>query len=78
MKSLELQLMDIELSGELLFGRGKSVIRDNQNDIIDIGKFIAIYKKINSQWVLYTDIFNSSPETRSPIAEPDYLILKQK
>lgn len=78
MKSLELQLMDIELSGELLFGRGKSVIRDDQNEIIDIGKFIAIYKKINNQWVLYTDIWNSSLETRSPMAEPDYLILKQE
>ena len=70
--------MDIELSGELLFGRGKSVIRDDQNEIIDIGKFIAMYKKINNQWVLYTDIFNSSLETRSPIAVPDYLILKQE
>jgi hypothetical protein len=47
MKSLELQLMDIELSGVLLFGRGKSVIRDNQNDIIDIEKFIAIYKTMS-------------------------------
>ena len=78
MHSLELQLMDVESSGDLLFGRGKYTMKNNQNEFLDIGKFVAIYKKVNQKWVLYTDIFNSSLETRSPIAVPDYLIPDNK
>lgn len=75
MHSVELQLMDIELSGSQLNARGKYVMRDKQGKYLDIGKFIALYRKEKDKWTLYTDIFNSSLETRSPIEEPDYLIL---
>lgn len=73
MHSVELQLMDLEISGDLLNARGKYVMRNRQKEYIDIGKFVAIYKRENNKWVLHTDIFNSSLETRSPIEEPDYL-----
>ena len=73
MQSVELQLMDIEFSSELLNARGKYVMRDKQNKYLDIGKFTATYKKVKNKWVLQSDIFNSSLETWSPIQEPDYL-----
>ncbi len=78
MHSLELQLMDIEFSNELLNARGKYVMRDKDDKYLDIGKFTATYKKVQNKWVLQTDIFNSSLETWSPIQEPDYLILDKK
>lgn len=78
MHTMELQLIDLEISGDLLNGRGKYIMSDQQDEIIDIGKFIAIYRKEENQWVLQTDIFNSSMETRSPIEVPDYLMLQKE
>ncbi len=78
MNSIELQLMDIEISGELLIAKGKYQMNNRQNEIIDIGKFIAMYRKEKNAWVLQTDMFNSSLETRSLIEIPDYLVLKKE
>jgi proline iminopeptidase len=78
MHSIELQFIDLEQSGDKLIARGKYVMSSKQNKIIDIGKFIAIYKKEKNKWRLQTDMFNTSMETRSPIEVPDYLTLPNK
>jgi ketosteroid isomerase-like protein len=75
MHTIELQFIDLEQSGDKLIARGKYVMNNKQDEIIDIGKFIAIYKKENNQWRLQTDMFNTSMETRSPLEVPDYLTL---
>ena len=75
MHTMELQLIDLEQSGDKLIARGKYVMNNTQDEIIDIGKFIAIYKKEKNTWRLQTDMFNTSMETRSPIEVPDYLSL---
>ena len=74
MHSIELQFIDLEQSGDKLFAKGKYVMYNKPGEIIDIGKFIAIYRKEKNSWRLQTDIFNTSMETRSPIEVPDYLI----
>lgn len=76
MKSIELQLIDVRINGQQLTAKGKYVMYDKNNDILDIGKFIALYLKEHNTWRLNTDIFNSSMETRSPIEVPDYLKLQ--
>lgn len=73
MQSIELQFIDLEQSGDKLIVRGKYVMNNKLEEIIDIGKFMAIYKKENNQWRLQTDMFNTSMETRSPAEVPDYL-----
>lgn len=78
MHTIELQLMDLEASGDLLVARGKYVMRDTTKEFLDIGKFVALYRKEDDKWLLQTDIFNSSLETRSPISEPDYLMLDKQ
>ena len=75
MHTFELQFIDLEQSGDKLIARGKYVMNDNQDEIIDIGKFMAIYKKEKNKWRLQTDMFNTSMETRSPLEVPDYLTL---
>ena len=37
-------------------------MNNKQDEIIDIGKFLAIYKKENNKWGLQTDMFNTSME----------------
>jgi hypothetical protein len=77
MHSLQLQLVDIEISGDLLIANGKYMMRNAQKEILDLGKFLAIYRTEQSEWRLQTDMFNSSLETRSPIEVPDYLTLRE-
>jgi ketosteroid isomerase-like protein len=45
MKEIDLKLMDLEYSGDLLIAKGKYVMTDKEKAILDIGKFIAIYRK---------------------------------
>lgn len=78
MHSLNLQLIDLELSGDLLIARGKYAMSNQQNEILDLGKFMATYRKEKNQWQLQTDMFNSSLETRSPLEIPDYLTLPKE
>lgn len=73
MHFLQLHLVDLEVSGDLLIAHGKYTMSNKDNEILDIGKFIAIYRKENNQWRLQTDMFNSNLETRSPLEIPDYL-----
>jgi hypothetical protein len=53
-------------------------MRNLQDEILDLGKFMAIYRNENNQWKLQTDMFNSSFETRSPLEIPDYLMLHKE
>ncbi len=78
MHSIELQLMDLTINGNQLTAFGKYAMSNSNNGLIDIGKFIALYRKENKQWHLYTDMFNSSLETRSPVEIPDYLTILKK
>ena len=75
MHTIELQFIDLEQSGDKLIARGKYVMNNKQNEIIDIGKFMAVYTKEKNKWRLQTDMFNTSMETRSPVEVPDYLTL---
>jgi ketosteroid isomerase-like protein len=78
MHTLQLQLVDLEFSGDLLIANGKYAMHNQQKEILDVGKFIAIYRKEKNEWRLQTDMFNSSLETRSPIEIPDYLTMKKE
>jgi len=78
MRSFQLHLVDLEVSGDLLIANGKYSMRDQQDEILDLGKFMAIYRRENNEWLLQTDMFNSSMETRSPLEVPDYLTLIKK
>ena len=77
MHTIELQFIDLEQSGDKLIVKGKYMMNNNQDEIIDIGKFMAIYTKEKNKWRLQTDMFNTSMETRSPIEVPDYLTLQK-
>ena len=78
MHSLQLHLVDLEVSGDLLIAHGKYAMRNQQDEILDLGKFMAIYRREKNEWRLQTDMFNSNLETRSPLEIPDYLTLKKE
>ncbi len=40
---------------------------------LDIGKFLAVWKRVDGRWRFDRDVYNSSLETRSVLEVPDYL-----
>ena len=60
--------INLTLSGDNLILNGKNVMNNQQDEIIDIGKFMAIYKKEKNKWRLQTDMFNTSMETHTVTA----------
>jgi ketosteroid isomerase-like protein len=50
----------VEYSGNLGFFVGKYTLYGNENQVINKGKFITLFKNIDGEWKVYRDIFNSS------------------
>jgi proline iminopeptidase len=75
LRTVDLQLVDVEQQGEVVLALGKYTIGGPGGQTIDLGKFLAVYRREGSEWRLYRDVFNSSMETRSPLEVPDYLSL---
>jgi ketosteroid isomerase-like protein len=74
MRELELQLMDLTASGDQLDVVGKYVMYGADGSALDVGKFLAQYRRDGQgRWRLCRDVLNSSMETRSPLEVPDYL-----
>ncbi|MBK6989291.1 MAG: nuclear transport factor 2 family protein [Bacteroidetes bacterium] len=45
---------------DYLIDEGKYYLRYGENDIIDKGKYINIWKKENGDWKIYSNIWNTS------------------
>jgi proline iminopeptidase len=74
MRELELQVMDLTASGGQLDVVGKYVMYGADGSPLDVGKFLAQYRRdAQGRWRLSRDVLNSSMETRSPLEVPDYL-----
>ena len=58
--SVELITWEVEDCGDTAFEVGRVVMRGGDDEIVDDGKFIVIWKKENDGWRLHRDIVNSS------------------
>ena len=59
-KSYQPEILEVEYSGNLGFFVGKYTLYGNENQVINKGKFITVFKNIDGEWRVYRDIFNSS------------------
>ena len=62
---IELEDLEIKVSGNLGYKAGRYRTRGEDGSLIDRGKYIEIWSKIDGNWVLHRDIWNSS---RPPVA----------
>ena len=58
--SIELITWEVEDCGDTAVEVGRVVMRGGDDEILDDGKFIVIWKKENDGWRLHRDIVNSS------------------
>lgn len=58
--SVELITWEVEDCGDTAVEVGRVVMRGDDDEIVDDGKFIVIWKKENDCWRLHRDIVNSN------------------
>ena len=59
-KKAKLEIVEVEGHGDTAIEVSKYTLYGADNQALDNGKYIVIWKKVDEQWKLHRDIFNSS------------------
>jgi ketosteroid isomerase-like protein len=59
-KDLKLNTTDLTGSGDLLAETGTYEVIGHDNQSLDKGKYVVVWKKENGAWKIYRDIFNTN------------------
>ncbi len=71
----ELQTIDLEGDKEQLIEIGKYTLYNKDDSILDIGKYLIVWKRVNNKWLISKDMFNSNMKKPCVLYEwePEYL-----
>jgi len=70
--SAEVTYAETGSDGDLGYKVGTFAIKDSQGKPLDEGKFVELWKRIDGEWKLHRDIYNSSlPLPPNPLSEAD-------
>jgi ketosteroid isomerase-like protein len=56
--TVTLNTVDVESHGAVAHERGTFVMKDASGKVIETGKYLVIWKKVDGQWKLFNDIWN--------------------
>lgn len=61
--------LEVSQSGDLAYeyGINRMVFADPNGDLLDIGKYLAIWKKINNKWLIVALSFTSDAPSPTPL-----------
>jgi uncharacterized protein (TIGR02246 family) len=59
-KTAKLETVDVEQHDDTAIERGKAILGSADGKVLDQCKYMVIWKRVNGQWKLYQDIWNSS------------------
>lgn len=57
---IKLETVETEGSGDIAYEVGSYTLSGRAGRVNDRGKYIVVWKKVDGQWKLYRDIFNSN------------------
>ncbi len=60
MKSASLTTVDVQQAGDIAFEVGTYEMKGGDGKVLDRGKYLVVWKRENTEWKLYRDIWNSS------------------
>lgn len=66
-RSADFQTLDLEGTARRLTEGGRYVLRDGQGEILDMGKYLVIWKKVGGQWKIHRDMFNTTMNVPSEL-----------
>jgi ketosteroid isomerase-like protein len=59
-KNMRLDIQDVSGNGEWMIETGNYEMYGDNNNALDKGKYVAVWKKENGTWKMYRDIWNTS------------------
>lgn len=59
-KKAKLETIEVEGMGNTAYEMGKYTLYGEGDQAVDAGKYVVIWKKVNGQWKLHRDIWNTS------------------
>jgi ketosteroid isomerase-like protein len=59
-KAAKLETIEVEFQGEMAFEVGKYTLLGGNEQVLDTGKYVVIWKNDGSRWQLYRDIWTTS------------------
>jgi ketosteroid isomerase-like protein len=60
MKDLKLTMDDVSGNDEMLAETGQYQMLDGKGNVVDKGKYVVVWKKVNGEWKIFRDIWNTS------------------
>jgi ketosteroid isomerase-like protein len=58
-RQAELEMLDLEDYGDLALERTRYTMRDGHGRVVDTGKYVVLWARVNGHWELHRDILNS-------------------
>jgi ketosteroid isomerase-like protein len=58
---LVLTTVDVEAEGDLAYESGTFLMADGAGRMVDRGKYVVVWKRVQSRWKLHRDIWNALP-----------------
>jgi len=59
-KNARLDIVEVEQHGDTAIDIGKYTMSDADDQVMDTGKYVVIWKHEDGTWKMHRDIFNSS------------------
>ncbi len=59
-KSVKLETQEIEDLGDTAIEQGKATLSSADGKVVDVCKYVVVWKRINDQWKLHKDIWNTN------------------
>ncbi|MFW6201363.1 MAG: alpha/beta fold hydrolase [Gemmatimonadota bacterium] len=70
-RSAEFQTLDLEGDAERRIEGGRYTLRGGDGRILDMGKYLVVWERVDGEWKAHRDIFNTTMEVPSPLYECD-------
>ena len=58
----ELEMLDVDDYGDMALERTRYTMRDGHGRVIDTGKYVLLWERVNGHLELYRDVLTSSPD----------------
>ena len=67
-RDAELEMLDVDDYGDLVLERTRYTMRDEQGRVVDTGKYVLLWERVNGHLELYRDVLTRSPD--APESQP--------
>jgi ketosteroid isomerase-like protein len=75
-KGIALEIVEVEEHGDTAYEVGKYTLLGKNGEVMDVGKYIVVWKHEAGEWKLHRDIMNSNRPAPGQLPNPMSMILK--